>query len=97
MNVSQFQSPFCRLPPELRLQIYEYVLGGMTIHFFQSQKSELDHCVCPYQGHKDHAVHYGDCDRLYCFGLRGREPGEILKRTPKEDQTEQKLPLLVTC
>ena len=36
-----------RLSPELRLMIWEMVLGGMRIHIVQRQNRRMGHIVCP--------------------------------------------------
>ncbi|KAJ6044086.1 uncharacterized protein N7446_002283 [Penicillium canescens] len=36
-----------RLSPELRLMIWEYVLGGQRIHIIQRSRQRLGHVVCP--------------------------------------------------
>jgi hypothetical protein len=36
-----------RLSPELRLMIWEYVLGGQRIHIIQKSQQRLGHVLCP--------------------------------------------------
>ncbi|KAE8351613.1 hypothetical protein BDV28DRAFT_136707 [Aspergillus coremiiformis] len=44
----QAQSPLlAKLSPELRLMIWEMVLGGMRIHIVQQSNRRMSHVVCP--------------------------------------------------
>jgi hypothetical protein len=52
----QEQSPFFRLPAELRIQIYSYIISGHVFHLthYRRQRSDqystLEHILCSYEG-----------------------------------------------
>lgn len=48
-----------KLSPELRLLIWELVLGGLRLHIIQRTNRRLGHIVCP----------ASDCDTCECSGL----------------------------
>lgn len=59
LDISQkpAQQPKClllnRLPPELRLSLWEVVLGGLKLHIIQRSPKRLGCVICPQEDHCD--------------------------------------------
>lgn len=90
-NYLQPQSCFVsKLPLDIRLIIYELVLGGMTLHMTTNESKSRVLChVCK------RPEHIGDEDHYACFARADRRPSSA----PREDylQASGFLPLLLTC
>ncbi|KAH8429011.1 uncharacterized protein LDX57_006682 [Aspergillus melleus] len=102
--LSQSQSPLFRLPVEVRQQIYEYVLGGTTVHFIMTDAHGLEHCACLYGKEvvDTSACPTQDQPKIYCLGpglMYLGDPfahaGVSQKRRLRGEPT--KLSLLETC
>lgn len=96
----QSQSRLFRLPPEIRQDIYEYILGSMTVHLM-ANVNPLKHCLCPNKGYMFHNICPRDSTGLsgtHCTSVGMQGPDEIQWRAPGEDRPElQRLAFLVTC
>lgn len=57
---NSFESPLLRLPIELRLQIYNDVLGGKAIHIKSWNKRDVRATIKPY-------TELSDDSRSYCY------------------------------
>ncbi|KAK1144918.1 hypothetical protein N8T08_004633 [Aspergillus melleus] len=101
--LSQSQSLLFRLPAEIRQQIYEYVLGGTTVHFILTDAHGLEHCACQYEKKiQTSACPRQDQGKRYClgpglkyFGDPFAHAGVSRERVPRGMPT--KLSLLETC
>ncbi|KAF7593219.1 hypothetical protein BBP40_011849 [Aspergillus hancockii] len=99
----QSQSTLFRLPPELRAQIYQYVLGGKVIHLTQDWNGTFVHCVCAFKGRKAHLII--DNPPCYCKSVSwtggaledSDRPGEPEGPGKKERPWRNRIPLLATC
>lgn len=91
-TTDQTQSSFLtKLPYDIRLMIYDMVLGGNVLHLnAQNQKARILHHVCKHPKEIDNVGMHQDCS-----GIMTVRPSAA----PREDYPEATglLPLLVTC
>ena len=91
-NIQSHSRLFTMLPLEIRLQIYEWVLGRRTVHFRRPCRHTVPETValqpywCEVKGEKDHPVHPRDdlTRDVYCeFGIPSYKhaPSPTLLRT----------------
>ncbi|KAJ5641703.1 hypothetical protein N7490_005703 [Penicillium lividum] len=87
-----------RLSPELRLMIWEMVLGGQRLHIIQRNNQRLGHIVCPFGTHSDNRARTRDRDRdPFCEICHGHGIPQPVKEGDLTHNTTKLLSPALTC